>query len=77
MAKKQETKKVEVETPQVEEKVAVKTAPVVEQPKPKKVETKSTNPEDNWEIKDRSFCKTVLLLGTNKNPFRKVICSNL
>jgi hypothetical protein len=50
MAKK-ETKKVEVETPQVEEKVAVKTAPVVEQPKPKKAEPK----KPDWEIKDRIY----------------------
>ena len=40
MAKKKETKKVEVEEPQVQEEVAVKTAPVVEQPK------------DTWEIKN-------------------------
>ena len=66
MAKK--TKKV-VE-PQVEEKfeetfeeVVVETPPVVEQPKPKKVETKSTNPEDNWEIKDRMY-----YLTGNKSP---------
>ena len=42
------------------------TPPVVEQPKvetpvmekPKKVEIKSTNPEDNWEIKDRLYYLT-------------------
>ena len=33
MAKKQETKKVEVEKPQVQEEVTVKTTPVVEQSK--------------------------------------------
>ena len=54
MAKKQKTK-VEVEKPQIQEEVVVKAPPVVEQLKPKKVETKSTNPEDNWEIKDRMY----------------------
>ena len=62
MAKKQETKKVEVKEPQVQE-VAVETAPVIKQPKSKKVETKSTNPEDNWEIKDRMY-----YLTGNKSP---------
>jgi len=49
MAKKKETKIEVEETPQVVE------TPVVETPKPKKVETKSKNPEDNWEIKDRTY----------------------
>jgi hypothetical protein len=57
MARK--TKKVEVEEPQVQEKVAVKTAPVVEQPKPKK---------DSWEIKDRTY----YLLGRLK-PLSHII----
>ena len=35
----------------------------METPKPKKVETKSTNPEDNWEIKDRMY-----YLTGNKSP---------
>ena len=64
MAKK-ETKKVEVEEPQIKEEVvetAVKKS-TAEQPKPKKVEKKSTNPEGNWEIKDRMY----YLLG-NKSP---------
>ena len=65
MSKK--TKKVEVEEPQVQE-VAVETAPVVKQPKQKKVEPKSTNPEDNWEIKDRMY----YLLG-NKSPLTHLI----
>ena len=43
------TKKVEVEEPQVQEKVAVKIAPVVKQPKTK------SHPEDGWEIKDRQY----------------------
>jgi hypothetical protein len=47
MAKKQEIKK-EVEVPVVE-------APVVETPKPKKIQIKSSNPEDGWEIKNRSY----------------------
>jgi hypothetical protein len=47
MAKKQEIKK-EVEVPVVE-------APVVETPKPKKIKIKSSNPEDGWEIKNRSY----------------------
>jgi len=44
MAKKQETKTEVVETP-----------PVVKQPKVNKVEKKSTTPEDNWEIKNRTY----------------------
>jgi hypothetical protein len=56
------TKKVEVEEPQVQEKVAVKTAPVVEQPKPKK---------DTWEIKDR-----VYYLKSGKKPLSKTIRSS-
>ena len=43
------TKKVEVEEPQVQEEVVVKTAPVVKQPKTK------PHPEDGWEIKDRQY----------------------
>ena len=52
MAKK--TKKVEVEEPQVQEEVAVETAPVVEQPKQKRVEPTKKN-IDGWEIKDRIY----------------------
>tara|TARA_R100000655_G_scaffold3970_3_gene13182 strand:+ start:87 stop:932 length:846 start_codon:yes stop_codon:yes gene_type:complete len=66
MAKK-ETKKVEVETPQVEEKVAVKTAPVVEQPKVKKVETK----KPKWEIKDR-----VYYLKSHRKPLSYMLKTN-
>ena len=40
MAKKQKQTKVEVEKPQIQEEVVVKTTSVVEQQKPKKVETK-------------------------------------
>ena len=54
MAKKKETK-IEVETiPPVVEQPKVE-IPVVKTPKPKKVEVESTNPEDNWEIKDRVY----------------------
>ena len=56
MAKK--TKKVEVEEPQIKEEVAVKTTPVVEKPKSTAFKPKSTNPEDNWEIKDRTYWLT-------------------
>ena len=60
MAKK--TKKVEVKKPQIkEEEVAVQTAPVVEQPKPKK---------DKWEIKDR-----VYYLNGSKKPLSRMIRS--
>jgi len=65
MAKK--TKKVEVEEPQVKD-VVVETPPVVEQPKPKKVEKKSTNPEDGWEIKDRMY-----YLKNNRSPLTYLI----
>ena len=58
MAKKTKVK-IEIEKPQVQEKVAVKTAPVVEQPKPKK---------DSWEIKDRTY----YLLGRLK-PLSHII----
>tara|TARA_R100000152_G_C6704377_1_gene133219 strand:+ start:16 stop:852 length:837 start_codon:yes stop_codon:yes gene_type:complete len=50
MAKKKETKE-KVEIPVVE-------TPVVETKKIKEVEKKSTNPEDNWEIKDRTYYLT-------------------
>ena len=56
MAKK-EKKTETVETPKVAEQPKVET-PVMEIPKPKKFETKSTNPEDNWEIKDRTYWLT-------------------
>ena len=49
MAKK--TKKVEVEEPQIQEKVAVETAPVVEQPKVRERKV----PSNEWEIKDRMY----------------------
>ena len=45
------TKKVEVEEPQVQEEVAVKTAPVVKQPETRK----RLKPSNEWEIKDRAY----------------------
>ena len=53
MAKKQKTKKVEVEEPQIQEEIAVKTAPVIKRSKVEK---------DTWEIKDRTY----YLLGALK-----------
>ena len=60
MAKKKETKKVEVEEPQIQEEV------VVETPKPKKVEPK----KPTWEIKDR-----VYYLKGDKKPLSRSIKS--
>ena len=65
MAKKKETKE-KVEVPVVE-------TFVVETPKPKKVETKSTNPEDNWEIKDRVY----YLTGRKKPITRSIKSTNI
>ena len=62
MAKK--TKTVEVEEPQVTETV------VVEQPKPKTVETKSTETKEKWEIKNRTY-----ILARGKRPLSKMIRS--
>ena len=55
MAKKQKTK-VEVKEPQIKKEVVVETTPVIE--KPKKIQPKSNNLEDNWEIKDRTYLLT-------------------
>ena len=51
MAKKQETKKVEVEKPQIKEEVVVETPPVVEQPTVRE----RVKPKNEWEIKDRIY----------------------
>jgi len=59
MAKK--TKKVEVEEPQLQEEAVVETAPVVEQPKPKRKEPTSKN-IDGWDVKARTY----LLQGQGK-----------
>ena len=50
MAKKQETKKVEVKEPQVQEEVIVQTTVVKEKPLP--------TPENTWEIKERNYYLT-------------------
>jgi hypothetical protein len=68
MAKK-ETKKVEVETPQVED-VVVETPQVVEQPKPKRVEKKNKTLSDGWELKDRIY-----KLKGNKKPLSRMVRS--
>ena len=63
MAKKKETKKVEVEEPQVKETV-VETAPVVTQT------TQRVKPKNEWEIKDRIY-----YLKGNKKPLSRSIKS--
>ena len=62
MAKKAKTK-VEVEEPQVQEEVAVKTVPAVEQPK-------LISKRDNWEIKDRTY-----FLKGGKKPLSYIVKS--
>ena len=54
MAKK--AKKVEVEEPQITEEVVIEEPQVIKQSKSVKI--KSTNLEDNWEIKDRMYYLT-------------------
>ena len=63
MAKKQETKKVEVEQPQIKETV-VETAPVVKQT------TQRIKPKNEWELKDRIY-----YLKGNKKPLSRSIKS--
>ena len=63
MAKKQETKKVEVETPQVEKEIMVET-PVVEEPKSRE----RLKPSNEWEIRDRIY-----YLKGNKKPLSRSI----
>ena len=65
MAKKQETKKVEVEEPQIQEEVVVETPLVAEQPKAR--ERKKSN---EWEIKDRIY-----YLKGGKKPLSRSIKS--
>jgi hypothetical protein len=70
MAKKKETKKVEVEEPQIqEEEVMVETPPVVEQPK---VRERKTSP-DEWQIKDRLY----ILKGGKKPLSRSIKSANI
>jgi len=68
MAKK--TKNTEVEsTPQVVEQPKVET-PVIETPKPKRVEKKNTILKDGWELKDRIY-----RLKGNKKPISRSVRS--
>ena len=68
MAKKQETKKVEVEKPQVQEEIIIET-PVVKE-KPKRKEPIYKKSEDGWEIKDRMY-----RLRGSKKPLSRMIKS--
>ena len=70
MAKKQETKKVEVEQPQIQEEIAVQSAPVVEQPKATRKEPTYKKAGDGWEIKDRTY-----YLKSKKKPLSQMIRS--
>ena len=70
MAKKQKQTKVEVEKPQIQEEIAVQTAPVVEQPKTKRKEPTYKKAGDGWEIKDR-----VYYLKGSKKPLSRMIRS--
>ena len=65
MAKK-ETKKVEVEEPQIKEEVVVEATPVVEQPKIRE----RVKPKNEWEIKDRLY-----VLKGGKRPLSRSIKS--
>jgi len=69
MSKKQKTKKEVESTPQIVKQPKVE-IPVMEKPKPKKVEVKITNPEDNWEIKNRTY-----FLTKNLSPITKILRS--
>ena len=68
MAKK-ETKRVEVEEPQIQEEVVVKTTPVVEQPKARE----RVKPKNEWEIKDRLY----ILRGGKKPLSRSIKSANI
>ena len=68
MAKKQKTK-VEVGEPQVQEEVAVETAPVADQPKVRE----RVNPKNEWEIKDRLY----ILRGGKKPLSRSIKSANI
>ena len=70
MAKKEKTKKVEVEELQIKEKTIVETPVATKQPQVKRVEPKIRRSNDGWEIKDR-----VYLLKGNKKPLSKMISS--
>ena len=68
MAKK-ETKKVEVEEPQIKEEVVVEATPVVEQPKIRE----RVKPKNEWEIKDRLY----ILKGGKKPLSRSIKSANI
>ena len=70
MAKKQETKRVEVEQSQVQEEVVVTTQQVVEKQKPKRQEPTYKKAGDGWEIKDRTY-----YLKSRKKPLSQMIRS--
>jgi len=63
------TKKIEVKEPQVQEEVAVETAPVVKQPKVRERKV----PSNEWEIKDRIY----LLKGGKKPLSRSIKSANI
>ena len=71
MAKKKETKKVEVEQPQIQEEVVVETPQVIEQPKRRG--KKYPVLEDGWEIKDRIY----RLKGSKKPLSRSIRSANI
>jgi len=66
MAKKKETKKVEVQEPQIQEEVVIETPPVVEQPKVRE----RIKPSNEWEIKDRMY-----FLKSGRKPLSRSIKS--
>ena len=70
MAKKQETKKVEEELPQIKEEMVTKTVSVIEEPKITRKEPTYKKAEDRWEIKDR-----VYYIKGNKKPLSQMIRS--
>ena len=67
MAKKTKTK-VEAKDPQIQEEIAVQSAPVVEQPKKQTRKEPSKKIIDGWEIKDRMY-----FLSDNKSPLTYLI----
>tara|TARA_R110000824_G_scaffold10987_7_gene47937 strand:- start:606 stop:1457 length:852 start_codon:yes stop_codon:yes gene_type:complete len=68
MAKKQETKNIEVKEPQIQEEVVVQTPPPQE--KAQRAEPVYKKLEDGWEIKDR-----VYYLKSSKKPLSQMIRS--
>ena len=70
MSKKQKQTKIEVKEPQIQEEVAVQTAPVVKQPQTTRKEPTYKKAGDGWEIKDR-----VYYLKGKKKPLSRMIRS--